>query len=42
MASPEVKLRYKLMPVEKYHYLNQSGVYTVQDVDDKEDFKMTI
>ena len=28
--------------MESYHYLNQSGVYTVPDVNDAEDFKITL
>ena len=28
--------------MENYHYLNQSGVYKVKDVDDGEDFRLTI
>ncbi len=42
MASKEYKQKYKLGNIESYHYLNQSGVYTVQDVDDAEDFTMMI
>jgi len=28
--------------MEFYHYLNQSGIYTVKDVNDAEDFKLTL
>lgn len=42
MSSAELKNKYQLMPMENYHYLNQSGVYTVKDVDDGEDFKITL
>lgn len=34
MASPEFKKRYGLADIESYHYLNQSGVYQVKDLDD--------
>ena len=30
--------KYKLEKPEKYRYLNQSGCYTVERIDDKEDF----
>lgn len=42
MASPDIKKKYGLGPIESYHYLNQSGVYEVKDVDDGDDFNMTI
>ena len=34
--------KYALEPVENYTYLNQSGTFTVQGVDDKADFQLTL
>lgn len=34
MSTPDIVKRYKLGNKESYHYLNQSGVYTVKDIDD--------
>jgi myosin heavy subunit len=42
MATTEIRTKYKLGPIESYHYLNQSGVYKVNDVDDAEDFRLTV
>lgn len=42
MSSPEIKKKYILSSMQNYHYMNQSGVYTVPDVDDAEDFKITL
>ena len=42
MASDDFRERYGLGRMEDYHFMNQSGVYTVADVDDKEDMQLTI
>jgi len=42
MSTEAVVKKYRLGPKESYHYLNQSGVYTVKDIDDAEDFTVTI
>jgi len=38
MKSPELKAQYMLEPAKTFHYINQSGCYTLQDVDDAESF----
>ena len=42
MASVDYKKKYGLGDIESYHYLNQSGVYLVQDMDDALEFKTTL
>ena len=38
MKSPELKAQYLLEPAKTFHYISQSGCYTLQDVDDAESF----
>eukprot|EP00347_Sterkiella_histriomuscorum_P007684 403347970 len=42
MASQSIKEQYKLGDIDSYYYLNQSGVFTVNGIDDGEDFKITL
>ena len=34
--------KYQLLPVEDYHYMNQSDVISIDDVDDEAEFEMTL
>ena len=34
--------KYDMLPLEEYHYVNQSDVFSIDDVDDEADFEMTL
>jgi myosin heavy subunit len=34
--------KYQLLPLEDYHYVNQSDVISIDDVDDEAEFEMTL
>ena len=38
MKNPELKAQYMLEPAKSFHYINQSGCYTLSDVDDAKKF----
>lgn len=40
-AIPEIRDQFLLMPAEKYKYINQSGCYKLDDVDDVQMFEQT-
>jgi len=42
VSSEDMVKRFNLEPPQNYHYLNQSGTYTVAGVDDGEDFGITM